>query len=478
MAGRNQLLPFPQPVNGFGPVHANVIRGNDNTIAAAYNAMDTRLSGYTVDPRDFGAKFDGVADDWKPVQDSIAAADASGAGSIVTLPSATISTSAPWLFPAGARHGVRLIGAGTFRTLIVPTFTGTVIAGAAGISSYFSEISNLSIDFPAGAGANCKGVDFSQFVNATFSRVNVDTLSNAGGLTGFYARAVTGVVPSYCEFYNCRVSGFGTSGLGDRGWLFTGSGSPNAANANHIFGGHVDRCDYGYDYDVAVGNSAHGGVLETIYLASVKFGAGAYGNDIAVSYLEGTTAAYAMKCDPLALRNTLTVGTSDQLNAGGLSPSGNVDPSGPPDKTNTYKLDGVQWPADQTLGTYLPVVTFGGLSVGVTYTTQTGTWTRIGNRVFFDCYVLLLTKGTSVGAINVSLPPIAANTTANRYHVVPATPGNMAAVTGSVYGTISPSATAIAMQMQNNGVQTALTDTNATNGTNFIVSGHYDTAPY
>jgi hypothetical protein len=57
---------------------------------------------------------------------------------------------------------------------------------------------------------------------------------------------------------------------------------------------------------------------------------------------------------------------------------------------------------DYEEGTFTPTLTFGGASVGMTYTTQVGAYTKIGNRVFFDLNVVLTNKGSSTGLAAVS----------------------------------------------------------------------------
>jgi hypothetical protein len=53
-------------------------------------------------------------------------------------------------------------------------------------------------------------------------------------------------------------------------------------------------------------------------------------------------------------------------------------------------------------GTFNPVVAFGGSSVGVTYTSRVGNYTRIGNRMIFDIQIQLLSKGGLTGDMTIS----------------------------------------------------------------------------
>ena len=62
----------------------------------------------------------------------------------------------------------------------------------------------------------------------------------------------------------------------------------------------------------------------------------------------------------------------------------------------------------ETVGTWTPTIAFGGASVGVTYSTQSGTYQKIGRTVHFRCYVVLTSKGSSTGVMTVGGLPFAA----------------------------------------------------------------------
>lgn len=60
-------------------------------------------------------------------------------------------------------------------------------------------------------------------------------------------------------------------------------------------------------------------------------------------------------------------------------------------------------------GTFNPTVTFGGASVGLTYSaTRTGKFTRVGNVVTYELQVGVSAKGSSVGTMNIGGLPYAA----------------------------------------------------------------------
>jgi hypothetical protein len=62
-------------------------------------------------------------------------------------------------------------------------------------------------------------------------------------------------------------------------------------------------------------------------------------------------------------------------------------------------------------GNFTPVLSFGGASVGITYTAQTGTYTRIGNKAFIEIVILLSSKGVSVGSMSIAGLPFTVSST-------------------------------------------------------------------
>src|SRR5262245_45536848 len=56
-------------------------------------------------------------------------------------------------------------------------------------------------------------------------------------------------------------------------------------------------------------------------------------------------------------------------------------------------------------GTFTPALTFGGASVGITYATQSGFYTRIGRLVHIEIAIMLTSVGSSTGnAVITGLP--------------------------------------------------------------------------
>ena len=68
---------------------------------------------------------------------------------------------------------------------------------------------------------------------------------------------------------------------------------------------------------------------------------------------------------------------------------------------------------DYEEGTWTPAIEFGGASVGVSYSTNVGTYTKVGNLVKASCYVQMSSKGTSAGAARIQGLPFSVGGSGN-----------------------------------------------------------------
>ena len=85
--------------------------------------------------------------------------------------------------------------------------------------------------------------------------------------------------------------------------------------------------------------------------------------------------------------------------------------------TGFANLSGITFPATQvpsadanTLddyeeGTFTPNLAFGGASVGMSYTRQVGSYTKVGRYVYFSIEIILSNKGSSTGSVTVTNLP-------------------------------------------------------------------------
>lgn len=130
-----------------------------------------------------------------------------------------------------------------------------------------------------------------------------------------------------------------------------------------------------------------------------------------------------------------------------------------------------------TTGTFVPVLDFGGNSVGITYNVQSGEYTQIGNLVFYEVNINLSSKGSSVGAAGVTLTglPNAGGIPSNLGSLSLSDFTFTATYTWATV-TIS-SGSNIALLRQNTDASTlALSDTNFGNNAQFAFAGFYFTS--
>lgn len=121
---------------------------------------------------------------------------------------------------------------------------------------------------------------------------------------------------------------------------------------------------------------------------------------------------------------------------------------------------------DYEEGTWTPALKFGGANVDMTGT-FTGTYTKVGNLVFFLCYILLTNKGTSTGEATITGIPFAI---ADSFVAAPSLYTVSFADFPSIYGT---SSTIYCREVTNAGARTELNDVNFANNSEYsFVTGY------
>lgn len=128
---------------------------------------------------------------------------------------------------------------------------------------------------------------------------------------------------------------------------------------------------------------------------------------------------------------------------------------------------------DYEEGTFIPTISFGGASVGIVYTNNTGVYTKIGNTVFYSLNIVISSKGTSVGAMLINGLPFTVHT-----NPASGAPGSMIYVGITTTGTIGiyaieTTASLSLVQTDPTGVSTVIANTVVANATTIRVSGHY-----
>jgi hypothetical protein len=138
------------------------------------------------------------------------------------------------------------------------------------------------------------------------------------------------------------------------------------------------------------------------------------------------------------------------------------------ENANTKMLD---WYEE---GTWTPTLQFGGATTNITYTTRVGSWTRIGNRVYFDCFILLSSKGTATGNATIDGLPFAQVAAAPSSYTVSVGALNSALADGNMdAGQNSASLNSMFLYKQVSGSRSVLQHSDFENTSNILVAGTY-----
>jgi hypothetical protein len=150
----------------------------------------------------------------------------------------------------------------------------------------------------------------------------------------------------------------------------------------------------------------------------------------------------------------------------------------------TATTGGIQFPAtavdiasannldDYEEGTWTPGITFGSLSAGLTYSLQSGFYTKIGRQVTLTGIVNLSNKGSSVGSVNITGLPFTVGN-ANGYYSTSFMRVNNITFTGTMSGLALINFTLIGLEVINAGTLTDISNTNFANNSSIILSLTY-----
>ena len=123
---------------------------------------------------------------------------------------------------------------------------------------------------------------------------------------------------------------------------------------------------------------------------------------------------------------------------------------------------------------FTPAVEFGGGTTGITYTTQTGSYTRIGNLVWIFIQIVLSSKGTDTGVFTIEGLPF----TPNAFSVLPVAWGliDLAANYNTILAIAVGGTTRIDMtETGDNVARAALTDVDVSDTTDIFINGIFRT---
>lgn len=131
---------------------------------------------------------------------------------------------------------------------------------------------------------------------------------------------------------------------------------------------------------------------------------------------------------------------------------------------------------DYEEGTFSWAISFGGASVGITYTAQAGRYIKIGNKIFVSGRIILSSKGTSIGSAELIDLPFTVRAGLDNYSPPSLNyrEGVSFADTYSGYAVVSTNRLLLE-ETTNAGVVTQLTNNNFTNTADIMVSLNYIT---
>jgi hypothetical protein len=130
---------------------------------------------------------------------------------------------------------------------------------------------------------------------------------------------------------------------------------------------------------------------------------------------------------------------------------------------------------DYETGVFTPTLSFGGASVGITYSNQYGRYTKVGRQVTVQVGVYLTSKGTSTGGAVVSGLPFNVTTQAGGFGSYAGTfkGAGMASLSNATNVIADENTTTLLLEENNASGASALTNANFTDATYFMATITY-----
>jgi len=167
------------------------------------------------------------------------------------------------------------------------------------------------------------------------------------------------------------------------------------------------------------------------------------------------------------------VTASTTIGVGGATPStsgsGITFPATQSGSSNGNTLD------DYEEGSFTPSITFGGASVGMTYSTRVGTYVKVGQFVNCYMYILLTNKGTSVGQFQITGLPFANANLEGAHAASSQWATDLSSISGTFVGYVLNGDAFFYFAYLGTGSQTIMTNSNLTNTSAFMINISYRT---
>lgn len=431
-----------------------------------------------VNVRDFGATGNGVDNDYAALQAAINTGKRviGRHGDVYRITSGLTFPVSAWqemdlqfatIKPVGSFDAFTLIGsqfAVRNTRFDSSSCTGTTIYAANAIQEFTFQ--DVVVQSPAG-----NGITMVDPYTGRFDRVSV---LNAAARSLLLYSASPGIPVNSIWFDSCNFNGS------------TYTGDVFALEA--VAGVFVNNCSFqgnegSLSNDISIKGTSIAGA-SGIYVEECYFetAINKTGNNISVSGYSAGNNALGIK-----VKNNYFQTSKQQVNAGSnvasnLEISGNtfVGITGSPSyavaasgslRMNCHSNAGSLADLDRT---FTPGLTFGGGSTGMTFSSQTGQYQRIGNRITGEIKLVLTAKGTSTGSAVVTNLPIAASSSIQQNLAYSPIYWGMASISGGVFGRISAGGTGINLSTGGASAHTDVTEAMFTNSTNLYLTFSYD----
>jgi hypothetical protein len=130
---------------------------------------------------------------------------------------------------------------------------------------------------------------------------------------------------------------------------------------------------------------------------------------------------------------------------------------------------------DYEEGTWTPTITFGGNSVGLTYTSNVGQYTKVGGLVSAYCYIDIGVKGSSTGAAYLEGLPFTSRSFGNGYCSATFWGVSLSTI-NYLEAYLGPNANKVLLQnLASDGSLADLTNSNFTDSTGIMINVQYRT---
>jgi hypothetical protein len=224
-----------------------------------------------------------------------------------------------------------------------------------------------------------------------------------------------------------------------------GIGTASPANKLHVFGTEV-RVQQ---------NASYYSLFDT---AGTRYGyiqGGSGYLDIVSEAGSANTLRFTANSSERARINTYGIGLGGAVPSSG---TGIAFPATQSASTDVNTLD------DYEEGTWTPAITFGGGSTGITYSTQLGFYTKIGNTVTVQFRINLSNKGSSTGVASLGGLPFTTGGTYSQNYIIHDNSAGFNAGFG-MYWSVENGATSGNLRQIGTNTSSSLSDTNFQNNT-------------